>query len=109
MFRDERQRNAVCRAILPRGLERVWSEHGPTLASLPDCTPEERAMILLAYALWNGAGGLRVAELVSLDAERLALVGSLFQALSEGHDAIDAWLELADADLIEHARMPTGA
>jgi hypothetical protein len=74
----------------------VWTEHGPTLASLPDCTPQERAMILLAYALWNGGGGLQVAELVSLDPDCLALVGSLFQALSDGHDAIDAWLELAE-------------
>lgn len=55
-------------------------------------------MILLAYALWNGAGGLQVVELVKLDAERLALVGSLFQALSDGPDAIDAWLESADSE-----------
>ena len=54
-------------------------------------------MVLLAYALWNGAGGLRVAELVALDSECLALVGSLFQALSHGPDAIDAWLERAAA------------
>ncbi len=55
-------------------------------------------MILLAYCLWNGAGGLRVAELVALDAERLSLVGSLFQALSDGPDAIDAWLEWTESE-----------
>jgi hypothetical protein len=92
VFRDERQRNAVCRAILPDGYEEGWTETGPSLASLPSCTPADRAMILLAWALWNGSGGLQVAELVMLDAERLAVVGSLFQALSEGPRAIDVWL-----------------
>lgn len=84
----------------------MWSEHGPTLASLPVCTPEERAMILLAYCLWNRAGGLRVAELMALDAERLALVGSLFKALSDGPDAIDDWLEWADGESSERASFP---
>jgi len=54
-------------------------------------------MILLAFALWNGGGGLRVAELVSVDPERLGMIGALFQALSDGPDAIDAWLEAAES------------
>ena len=102
MFRDEGQRNAVCRAILPSGLERVWSDRGPTLASLPACTTAERTMILLAHALWNGAGGLQVVDLMSLDSERLQLVGSLLMAISTGPDAIDAWLASAKVDETVH-------
>lgn len=78
-----------------------WSDGSPTAKALSlrdssggPLSSEERVMLLLAWAVWDGGGGLKVADLIaSLDPRRLELVGSLLIAVSKGQAALDAWLE----------------
>ncbi|HEX7480664.1 MAG TPA: hypothetical protein VF331_22885 [Polyangiales bacterium] len=53
----------------------------------------DRALLELAYWLWEGGQGPRLSAVVELvDRTRLRMVGTLLVALSEGASAIDRWL-----------------
>ena len=91
----------VCNVLLGSvGPGALWStsEPGTKALSLHNSSGkvlsgEERTMLLLAWALWDGGGGLRVSDLLkSLKPERLALVGSLFGALATGDTGLSGWL-----------------
>jgi hypothetical protein len=99
VFRDDRQLARACRALLASvRLARLWTTDGPTPEALAlleanggPLSSGERIMVLAAFALWNGSGELRLAEVVAtLDRERMAALCSLLIASRE--DAVDAWL-----------------
>jgi len=102
-FRDSHQRALACRALLATGgLERFWTERGPTqegraLASAEGATLAlgGRALLLAAWAFWSGERSpLRFDELVGLpEAEPIA---KLTVATIHGPQAIDAWLTRSD-------------
>lgn len=102
MFRDDRQIAACARVLLARvGLAYLWALNGPTeracemydaSAGGGPLSSGERAMLLLAFALWNGGRHLVAADLLSLDDGNLAAVGTLLSAVAMGSEAVDVWL-----------------
>lgn len=110
---DLEKRAAVCQAILQLvGLVEPWTAAGPgpgvvqlARARESDLPPAQRAGVLLAFALWNGEGGLTVADMVIwLDAEHLAAIGSLFVTASYGAEGIDGWLAEYGPAMSHHHR-----
>lgn len=101
MFRDDRQRAAVCRAVCEQAGLHLWTDDGPTergKALLPQeggpMSTGERIMFLAAWALWNGHGTVLLADVVDrLDEPNIECLGSLLVALAHGSDAVDEWLE----------------
>ena len=102
MFRDDRQAGACCRALLARvNRGEWWGDDGrPTPeacelveAGAGEVSAGERALLHLAFALWNGWEAGRLRELLSLDADNLAAVGELLTALALGPEAVDTWLD----------------
>lgn len=102
MFRDDHQTGACCRALLAR-VDRAewWGEDGRPTAEVCELVDAgagglaagERALLHLAFALWNGWEAGRMRELLSLDADNLATVGELLTALALGPEAVDTWLD----------------
>ena len=91
----------VCNVLLGSvGRGALWSTGEPSTKALSlhnssgkVLSGEERTMLLLAWALWDGGGGLRVSDLLkSLKPERLALVGALLDAMSRGEAGLAEWL-----------------
>ena len=101
MFRDDRQIGEVARALLARvNHPEWWAPGGPTPeacalveAGAGKQSAGERALLHLAFTLWNGWKGGRMRELLSLDSGNLAAVGDLLTAMSLGPEAVDAWLD----------------
>lgn len=101
MFRDDRQVSAVARALLARVHHpEWWTPDGPAPeacelveAGAPKQSAGERALLHLAFTLWNGWEAGRMRELLSLDAGNLAAVGDLLTALSIGPESVDTWLD----------------
>ena len=101
MFRDDRQLAAVCQALC--GLVRLptlWTATGPTdrAEGLKQgggpLSHGEKVMLFVAWAVWNGQGGLTFGEVINtLDGANLEAVGELLVALGEGSTAIEGWLE----------------
>lgn len=99
MMRNDAQINAVCGAVCRRfGKPSLWRSYGPTelavswLESSP-LSSGERVLLLLAFAIYNGEGGLTVGALLgTLSASHLSWVASLFSAIADGADAVDRWL-----------------
>ncbi len=98
---EAKRLSKVCLALLGRvRLARLWTEKGPTQEAreLLDqnggpLSSGERVVLLVAWALWNGAGNLTVAELVErLFGSHLAAIGTLLVSMSHGRDGIDDWL-----------------
>jgi hypothetical protein len=82
----------------------LWTDHGPTPAAQQVLAKNggvlslsERALVLFAWVLWktpNDPTKLKVSDIVgNLDTENLALVGSLFLAMSQGPDGVDRWID----------------
>jgi len=103
MFRNDAQVNEVCTVLLERAHMRgFWTREGPTKKAHEfveeggPMSSGERVMLLVAYGLWNGTGGLEFAALMQLDDENLEAVGSLLVALATGNDAsaIETWIAL---------------
>lgn len=102
MFRSRRCQAHVARALVARvGLERLWSDEGPTPEArllreaehLP-LAARERALCRLAWLIWDGTSEITLGDLLDLtDSEDLATVAGLLRAMSLGADAVDAWLE----------------
>jgi hypothetical protein len=101
MFRDDRQRAAVCRTVCAQAGLTFWTEDGPTERAkqlLKDdggpMSTGERIMFLAAFALWNGHGKVLFADVADrLDGPNLECLGTLLVALSQGAEAVDAWLD----------------
>ncbi len=99
VFRNDRQRSAVCRALLARvGMRELWGPAGPDLAAQRrtrlDALPRESAVLVLTcWALWDGTGIAAVTDLFSLSGANLRAVGELLHDGALGPQGIDAWLE----------------
>src|SRR5215467_16068392 len=70
-MRDDQRLARACRTLLATvGLERLWTENGPTPEAAEllarDChlSSEERIVLLVAWTFWNGAGGPRLAQVL---------------------------------------------
>lgn len=103
MFRDRHQLAHCCRVLLSlAGLQHLWTTRaGPTREALELLehgggkrleSPQERALLLAAWAFWT-ADPRRIDDLMpSLDPPRAHALRSLAMASGAGADAIDAWL-----------------
>lgn len=101
-WRDDHQRARACHALLGLvGKGDLWTPMGPTPTAIEywradggPLSSGERVVFLLAWAAWNGGGGLPVdALLASLSPRILVAVGHLLVAYAQGADAIDEWIE----------------
>lgn len=101
MFRSRLCQARVVRALLARvGLERLWTDDGPTLEARllleADHLPldrRQRAMCRLAWTVWGCSSGITLEELLDLmDGDDLGAVAELMTAMSIGADGVDAWL-----------------
>ncbi len=108
MFRSDAQLARVCRAFCARArLGRLWTEEGPTdeaMALLESdggaLSSGERAVVLIAWSLWNGQGHVTVADVLHrLDGTSLTMLGKLMVAGARGSEAIDAWLTETEESL----------
>lgn len=103
MFRTDQQINAACTVLLERAHMRgFWTGASPTEKTHGFAEKDggpmssgERVMLLVAYAMWNGTGGLELAALMKLDDENLEAVASLLGAIADGRNAgaVDEWIE----------------
>jgi hypothetical protein len=91
----------ICNVLLASvGKSALWREGQPTTKALSlrnssggMFAAEERVMLLLAWAVWDGGGGLKLADVLkTLSPQRLALVGALLSAMAAGPEAMDTWL-----------------
>lgn len=101
MFRSRRSQARVARALVARvGLERLWSDEGPTreaqLLAEAEHLPlgrRERALCRVAWLIWDGSSGITLGDLLDLtDSEDLGTIAELLRAMSVGADAVDTWL-----------------
>ena len=112
VFRDTRQRVAVCRALCERSsalrVDELFDFEGatPLAASVMGgqvashgWAPSDRALFNLAWQLWRyPILDLRSMSLVGLlgplDRANQAAVGNLIVALAGGPELVDAWVQL---------------
>ena len=104
-FRSDAQLAQVCRALCRRaGLAQLWTIEGPTPQAIAllhadggHLSRGERIIFLSAWAFWNSAPNLSLADVTSgLDAQGTIAVASLMLAVAHGAAAIDAWLATID-------------
>ena len=100
MWRDDRQRARACGALLATvRLAHLWTPDGPTDEALRlleanggPLSSGERVVVLSAFALWNGSGGLTLAEILDvLDPARAEALCTLVVAVQRG--TVEEWLE----------------
>jgi hypothetical protein len=104
-FRDEFQASRALRALLQSspGTADMWMATGPTTQALAfvragggPLAGGERILLLAAFALWNGQGGIALAEVVEkLDLRPAERLCSLVVAIKRGAQAIDDWIGAA--------------
>lgn len=101
MFRDDRQISDAVRVLLRSvGLERLWTDSGPTEEALRlldergGAMSHGEALVLLAsFDFWNGHGEVKFADLLAvLDGMRMRLIATLMIAATDGGTAVDRWL-----------------
>lgn len=102
MFRNSRQSCEAIQALLESvNLDHLWTVDGPTQAAMGyrdanggPLSSGERVLLLAAFDLWNGTGGLKFGEVPGpLDPRRARKLLSLLSAMTTGSDAVDRWLE----------------
>jgi hypothetical protein len=102
MFSSHRQKCEAIKILLTTvRLERLWTLGGPKREAFKyrDCdgrplSSGERVMVLAAFDLWNGSGGLKFHEVpLTLDAAKAHKLLTLLLAISTGGDAVDQWIE----------------
>jgi hypothetical protein len=107
MFRDDPQLALACRTLLAFvRLERLWTEHGPTVEATEllqadggPLSSGERVMLLSAWAFWNGSGGVTLTDVLEgLDGAPAEALCFLVMASKYGVDAVDDWL----SSMVDH-------
>lgn len=102
MFRDDQQASAAIRALLSTArLGHLWTSSGPTPQASQWLAQDggplssgERVLLLTAWTLWNGEGGIGLGDIVDfLDRERTGALCLLVLAIQDGPAAVDEWLE----------------
>lgn len=100
MFRNDRQACLAIRALLAtlHPLRAAWTLDGPTEQAVAwlrrsSLSHGEEVMLRVAFDLWNGDGGAKLADLIGvLDAKRSEAVLGLLLALNRGPRAVDEWI-----------------
>jgi hypothetical protein len=101
MFSNRMQVAQVCRALTNGlGEEPLFGASGPTVVARQlheqagsAMTGGDRALLDLAFWLWEGGTSPRVGALIELlDRTRLRSVGALLIALADGGAAVERWL-----------------
>ncbi len=108
MFRDDDQLAAAIGVLLssaPR-MGRFWTKSGPTPEAVDLCaarggplSPAEGALLLAAFDLWNGEGGITLARLLDVGGDPLETLGSLLATMTRGYEAIDEWIATTQATI----------
>jgi hypothetical protein len=107
-FRSDAQLAQVCRALCRRvGLANLWTIDEPTPVAIAllhadggHLSRGERIIFLSAWAFWNSAPNISLADVASgLDAQNSIAVASLMLAIARGAAAIDAWLATIDTSI----------
>lgn len=100
MFSNRVQVAQVCRVLTAGiGSRAFFTQKGPTEAAQAakassSLAGGDRALLELAFWLWDGGKSPRLSQLVELlDRTRLRLVGSLLIALADGAQAIERWIK----------------
>lgn len=101
-FRDDRQACIAVKTLLDAtelpALRGLWTTLGPSksaceLLESGALSSGELTLLRVAFDIWNGQGGAKVADLVhKLDSRRLHLVTSLMLAMSAGAERVDDWI-----------------
>lgn len=100
-WRDQHQRARACQVLCEMaGFPGLWRSSGPSSAALSmldhdgaGLEPGQRCLVLAAWAIWNGSGTMRFAELIpALSHDELQAVGSLMLEIPNGPRAIDEWI-----------------
>jgi len=102
MFRDDSQIREVADALCRRAGVPEWWGAGDVGAAVEWLESgwdrnSQRALVGVAFAVWNQHGDVPLSALVSLDSSNLSAVGRLLTAVAEGAVAVDRWLELERA------------
>lgn len=101
MLRDDKQACRALRVFLGgtfHDVDSLWTDKGPTETALrylkaSPLSHGEHLILQVAFDLWNGRGGAKFSELMSvLDTSFLVLVFELATAVANGPDAVDAWI-----------------
>lgn len=102
-FKDDKQLSRVCSTLLAQlKMEDLWTEEGPTPSAIQlqkanggPLSHGERTWLAITWAIWTGENEfpLTFSEAINtLDAKRLAVLGSLLQAFPEGDASIERWI-----------------
>jgi len=99
MFTDDLQRARACRVLLSTmRLDRLWTDDGPgpqarAMLRSEVLTDGERAMLRAALDVWDGSGGLQLAEAIAkLDGVPMEALCSLLVAMQLGSGAVEDWI-----------------
>ena len=101
MFRSEAQRARACTALCERaGLFGMWTSSGPSdeatalfEAGGGPLSSGERVVLLAAWAFWNSAETVPLADVIyRLDEKNTCAIATLMIAVVQGGHAIDAWI-----------------
>jgi len=99
-------RLAAGRVILDRvGLAKLWGANGPTraafesLSTIEEAPAIERIVTLAAWAIWDGSGDLKLAEILALgDRATATLVAGYLVAATYGDQIVSDWLATTRKD-----------
>ncbi len=103
MFWDEKLQSAAIQTLLGRigrfNTDALFDQGRPTEQFFQlykrrgALSHGERVILEIALDFWNGQGNVRFNELYVLSSRTRALVFSLYQALCDGPEAIQDWIE----------------
>lgn len=100
MFASDQQRSLAIRVLLPRTLQKLWTEHGPTEEAVDyvlhgsPLSSGEKIMLAVAFDFWNGQGDARFSDVANrLDSRNTHAVASLMIAVVRGSLHVDEWIE----------------
>lgn len=100
-WHDPKLRAQAIRHLLSLAhLGRLWDEQGPTpeavaLRRSPDLPKQERALLEIAFDLWDGTGRAPLANVAEIDTLILQALGELLLAIGIGASEIDGWCDVA--------------
>ena len=117
MFRSDAQLARACQELCDHaGLRGMWTPSGPSEEAIAHyeaggrpLSSGERVVLLTAWAFWNSADKVVLADVVyRLDGKNLRAVATLMLALAAGGHAIDEWIAAMRTTPVRSAARPFG-